>query len=122
MTARPDEVVAFRTLVSRLQNVAYTHGGVDAEDLWSDKKYADAHDKSRAAFHAVIDAHEAALQSANARLAALLALAELWEKEVELMECDPDIFACLPHAYKTHAEAIRRAAAGEGDANQGDGE
>lgn len=113
MTARPDEVLAFRTLVSRLQNVAYTHGGVDAEDRWSNKKYADAHDKSRAAFHAVIDAHEAALQSANARLAAVLAECDRLE---QLHKSEPGEWTDpADEAIVQTVEAIRRAAAGEGD-------
>ena len=73
----------------------------------------------------------AALQSANARLAAVLALADEWEqRSSELMkqhhkqvgfECDFEDYG-RSDELDYCIEMLRRAAAGEGDANQGDGE
>lgn len=61
---------------------------------------------------------ESALQSANARLAAVLALADEWAEFSIVDAAFPS--AMIESNYV--AAAIRRAAAGEGDANQGDGE
>lgn len=69
------------------------------------------------------DEFAAALQSANARLAAVLALADDWEiRGLEIdsfAESEGDRYTA--ETLTQAAEAIRRAAAGEGDANQGDG-
>lgn len=43
-------------LARQLQSAAYRNGAIDAEDRWSDKKYAEVADKSDAALTALLQA------------------------------------------------------------------
>eukprot|EP00456_Euglypha_rotunda_P032421 TRINITY_DN2512_c0_g2_i1.p3 TRINITY_DN2512_c0_g2~~TRINITY_DN2512_c0_g2_i1.p3 ORF type:complete len:169 (-),score=42.80 TRINITY_DN2512_c0_g2_i1:27-533(-) len=53
MTISTEEV---KRLARKLSNVAYNHGQVDSREFSSDKKYAEAHDKSEAALTELVNA------------------------------------------------------------------
>lgn len=127
MTARPDEVVAWPT---ERVNVADPHlpgFRVVGFRIGQDHPWHGEYGLSEPMF-ALLDSIQksqnqaAALQSANARLAAVLALADEWYADskngIFTGGTGPAYKECLEEC----AERIRRAAAGEGDANQGDGE
>ena len=122
MTARPDEVVAW----IEVTDTPYGEG----------LSFSDAANQPRGRY-----VQESALQSANARLAeseagrdewmrgaesmhkrlaAVLALADEWTKRAN------DLIEHHQHGKAAELDScideLRRAAAGEGDANQGDGE
>lgn len=60
--AVPEEI---RKLANKLRNEAYRHGGIDQQDYWSDKKYAEADDRSRAALTSLLSAIGAVQEAAS---------------------------------------------------------
>lgn len=107
-----DHVQKLNDYIKKMDGIIEEVGGVTASCInpYEDLKRALTTQKDRA-----INA-EAALQSANARLAAVLALADEWEQRVSKVSLAHQIL------MDECATELRRAAAGEGDANQGDGE
>lgn len=67
MTA--DLIARLDPLIARLQNAAYRHGNIDAQEFASDRKYREAHDASDAAAVALA----AALRERDAELTRLRA-------------------------------------------------
>lgn len=101
-----DKLAEIRKLASRLQTAAYDHGGIDASDRWSTKKYGDADDRSRAALAALMDKVSEALAAHAAEAAQ--AQAQAGEPVYQYQYGEPGVLAdCDYDPYRVSGNATR---------------